>query len=58
MHHEKEERKQNWVLRTDFNHVPPNINLLYGGTYTEVSTQALSTTAARMVFFRSDHYPL
>jgi len=39
MHHEEEERKQKWMLRTDSNRVPPNINLIYGRTYTEISTQ-------------------
>ena len=59
MHHEEEERKQNWVLRTDFNHVPPNINLLYGGTYTNISPQDLLKDLARMVLlFHLDHSQL
>ena len=30
MQHEEEERKQNWMLRTDSKHVPRKRNLLYG----------------------------
>ena len=28
MHHEEEEKTQNWMLRTDSNHVPPNISTI------------------------------
>jgi len=58
MHHEEEERKQNWMLRTYSNHVPPNINLLYGGTYTDTSSEDLLGGPARMVFFHLDDYHL
>jgi len=51
MHHEEEERKQNWLLRTDSNHVPPNINLPYGRTYTDLSPQHLLEGPARMGCF-------
>ena len=56
MHHRKEERRQNWMLRTaDSNHVPPNINLLYGRTYPELSPQDLLRGPARMVLFHLDY---
>jgi len=58
MHHEEEERKQNWMLRTDSNNVPPNINLLYGRTYPDISPQDLLGGPARMVFFHLDHFDL
>ena len=58
MHHEEEERKQNWILRTDSNHVPPNINLLYGRTYPDLSSQHLSSIPARMVLFHSSNSQL
>jgi len=58
IHHEEEKRNQNWILRTDSNHVPPNINLLYGRTYTDLSTQDLSTIPARMGCFLTIDYQL
>jgi len=51
IHHEEEERKQIWMLRMDSNHVPPNINLLYGRTYPAISPQDLPTSPARMGYF-------
>jgi len=58
MHHEEEERKQNWMLRTNCNHVPPNTNLLYGRTYPELSPQDLLGGPALMGCFLTDCYPL
>ena len=55
----KRKKKQNWMLRTaDSNHVPPNINLLYGRTYTTLSSQDLLEGPARMVLFHLDHWQL
>ena len=58
MHHEEEERTQNWMLRTDSNHVPPNINLLYGRTYPELSSQDLLGDLSPLVLFHLDHCQL
>jgi len=58
IHHEEEERKQNWMLRMDSNHVSPNRNLLYGRTYTDLSPEDLLGVLARLVLFRLDHSDL
>jgi len=58
MHHEEEETKQNWMLRTDSNHVPPNINLLYGRTYSDLCTQGFSSISALMGCFLTIDYSL
>jgi len=58
MHREEEERKQKWMLRTDSNHVPPNINLLYGRTYPGLSPQHLSSIPARMEQILTNCYQL
>jgi len=56
--HEEEKRKQNWMLRTDSNLVPPSINLLYGRTYSAISTQHLLEGPARMGCFLTIDYNL
>jgi len=59
IHHEAEESTQNWMLRAaDSNHVPPNINLRYGRTYTDISSQHLSTIQALMGCFLANYYHL
>ena len=58
MHREDEERKQNWMLRTDANIVTPTINILYGHTYAELLSQHLLTIQARMGCFLTDYYSL
>jgi len=58
MHQEEEESTQNWMLRTDSNHVPPNINLLYNHTYPTISSQGFLEGLARMVLFQSNYSEL